>query len=262
MIVLPNCILKNVQGYFSRIQDEDGKNDISIYHTKDLSDKEIEAISRIVFGDSEKPELTRKIAVHQALVKASHSRSKDRDPIASDYVVMYYSRYMHDSGQMSFVLTIGDNPEYFNLPRGRAEFPNMEYMVYGAWKCSSKEVDGWYIYTLAGLCKTRFIILACKTELLPDEIYMVIEGYLQSVASKRSDGDANTTDVSIDGANINDATASDVTANDVNAAIAEIAQVSVRDDMINLPRVESVNNGSALLEIIASNNRNFILAGI
>ena len=81
--------------------------------------------------------------------------------------------------------------------------------------------------------------MACKTELFPDELYLILRGYMAAVEAK--DGEA-------------------LTPNDVCEGIRKVSGVSWHNRQINLPEVLSMHEGSVLLELAVYNNRNFYLA--
>ena len=235
MVVLSNCILRNVDGFYSRLQDDARKIDIAVFHVKRLTDEDLKVISWAIEEDVKSTELMHK-ATLQSLLTSGHEE-RIADP---DYIVVHYSRYNHETGRISFAISLGKEPEYFSFSRARTEFPNVELTVYGEWGCQYRKVNDWNIYTLTNLSKSKFVMISSETELFSDEIYMVVRGYLGD-AEKISD-------------------CNEISVETINANIAKLADVAWTHDEVNLPTVTAMHDGSALLEIVVLNNRNYFLA--
>lgn len=230
MIILSNSILRNIDGYFSTLQDGDAGIKISVFHIAKLGDDQIEAIGRIVLEDQKSGKLTKR-SIMEAIIAG--------DNAPKELKITYYFEYVDEFRIASFVLFIGEEPEYFHFERMRSEFPDAEMSVYGLWGCRTHWANGWRIYYLPHLFKERFTSVACKTELFPDELYLVLRGYIAAVEAK--DGE-------------------ELTVNDVSEGIRKVSGVSWHNRRINLPEVLSMHEGSVLLELAVHNNRNFYLA--
>lgn len=228
MIVLANCILKNVGGHYSRLQSDDKKLIVSVYHMRNLNEDDLGRIMEVVTSDLHRDIITSRGEVHHKL------------GLPENEEVSHYSKYIHADERTSFTMVIGARPSHFSLSPARADFPNARYAVTISWRCGTREVDGWYVYSLPGLSKRKIVILACEGELLIDEIYMVVQSYL-NVDLTLGDGRELTTDA-------------------VNKAIKRKAAVAWHYEKVNLPEVISIHNGSALLEIVVKNKRNYFPA--
>ena len=236
MIVLENCILRNALGYYTRIQDDDKKLDAAIYSMQKLTDADIKCITMTIKDDCRASgQITRKTTIHDFLTSNDSRRITDKD-----YDVIHYSKYVHNTGQTSFILSIGETPEHFCFFRARTEFPNAEFVVYGDWGCRHNIVNGWHVYTLTGLSKSKFVMISSETELLSDEIYMVMQAYLGEYPKMDTKGE--------------------MTVERMNSNIEKLANVQWSHNEVHLPAVQSLCDGSALLEITVLNDRNYSLA--
>lgn len=238
MIVLENCILKNVSGFYTRLQDEDKKLEAAVYSKQRLTDGDVKCITMTIEEDYFAGSgITRKSTIHDLLTAGDATRKAD-----SDFNVLHYSRYIHSNGKTSFTLAIGGSPEYFSFLQARTEFPNAEFIVYGEWGCNTRRVNGWQNYTLTGLSKMKFVMISSQKELTSDELYMVTQAYLGEYPKLDADGA--------------------MTVDKMNANIRKLADVKWTHEEVHLPVVQSVCDGSALLEIVVSNDRNYLLAEV
>lgn len=234
MITLMNCILKNAGGRYSRLQDNEGQIDISVFHRDSFSEKNLKVIWRVAMSETGTAWLSRKSSLQQAL--------EDDDPNGAEevnFTVTHYSKYLHDSGRTSFMICLGEKPEYFGFLRARAEFLHAEEIVKDNWGLQTRYEGDWTLYSLTKPPKTRFAIIACNTKLTTEEIFIIIQGYLTSMK---------------------DPCSNEVMIERVNAAISRMAKVNWEDEKVNLPEAQSIHDGSALLEIVVANDRNYFLA--
>lgn len=230
---LTNCLLKNTGGYYSRIQDEDNKVNVSIYHTRELSNQELGVIAKSAIADLDKERLVPRKVIQNRLVSVCSKRY-----VGSEQSVTHYSKYRHASGQVSFTLALGEEPEYFCCARARAEFPEAPSIVDNEWKRGFRKALDWNINTLVDNSHYKFTMVACKSDLAPDELFMIVKGFQNSTESNRDS----------------------VTVSELNQEIAKIAKVGWKDEKVNLPKAISIHNGKVLSEIIVTYSRNYFLA--
>lgn len=234
MITLLNCVLKNTNGYYSSLQDEEMRFYVSIYHLQLLSTDLAEVIFGTVTNDFKRKTLTYKSKLFHYLEAKGGKEAANRN-----FSVKHYSVFLHESKKVSAIICLGEDLSYYGLRQLRAEFPEAYFAVYKQWECAERRNGEWYLYNLIKLYRHRFTVVMCKNALPMGELYMIISAYKRLKSEKDDER---------------------VTAEKLNLAITEMAKVEATSWEIRLPWIESIQDGSALLEMVVSYNQNYFLA--